>query len=111
MPVTFNTLHKGELHQGVLTPKQTQTIDEKDQMTPKQIKKSSTKELLIALQNKARCFHSQRSTATIFGELTKRLTDKKDFLDLSIEFGHVQIDTSDTEMFDFVCKKLIEKYN
>lgn len=41
--------------------------------TPKQIKEASTKELLTAYKEKARCLHSQRKASMIFSEIIRRL--------------------------------------
>jgi|AntAceMinimDraft_16_1070373.scaffolds.fasta_scaffold234842_1 hypothetical protein len=56
-------------------------------MTPKQLKSSTTIELIRAFEQKAVCHHSQREAQTILNELIKRLGyDKLQWID--IEFDH-----------------------
>ncbi len=76
-------------------------------MTPDQLKKSTTKELVIAYKNKARCFHSRQKAESIFNELIKRLGSDK-LNDIRLETWHLQNGEGDA-MFNEACDTLIKQ--
>jgi hypothetical protein len=76
-------------------------------MTPKELKKKSTKELLIAFKEKARCIHSKRKSDAIYKELDTRLGT--DYLyDLRLGTWHMENGEGDAE-FNQKCDVLINK--
>jgi len=74
-------------------------------MTPKQLKESTTKELLIAYKNKARCFHSESKADSIYRELENRI-GKDELQTLRTETWHMQHGESDA-MFNDECDRLL----
>lgn len=74
-------------------------------MTPKQLKESSTKDLIIAYKNKARCFHSERKAEAIYLEIYNRLGSNK-VQGIRLGAWHMQHGEGDAE-FNEECNKLL----
>ena len=74
-------------------------------MTPKQLKEATDKELLIAYKNKARCFHSEKTSEAIYKELEKRLGSEK-LYKIRLELFHLKNGEGD-EMFNNECDVLL----
>lgn len=74
-------------------------------MTPKQLKESSTKDLIIAYKNKARCFHSERKAEAIYLEIYNRLGSNK-VQGIRLGAWHMQHGEGDAE-FNEECSKLL----
>lgn len=74
-------------------------------MTPKQLKESTDKELIIAYKNKARCYHSERKAEAIYKELKERLGSDK-LYGIRLGAWHMQNGEGDAE-FNEECDKLI----
>ena len=77
-------------------------------MTPKQLKDSSTKDLINSYKNKARCYHSKRKADAIYQEIYNRLGKEKT-KGLSISVWHMEHGEGDAE-FNKECDKLITNY-
>lgn len=77
-------------------------------MTPKQLKESTIKELLIAFKNKARCYHSEQKADSIYRELESRL-GAVELYNLRLETWHMQHGEGDAT-FNNECDKLLKKY-
>jgi hypothetical protein len=75
-------------------------------MTPQQIKESTTLELLIAYNNKARCYYCLSAAEAIYRELNKRLGSK--VYNLHTEAWHMEHGEGDA-MFNDECDKLIDE--
>lgn len=74
-------------------------------MTPKQISNSTTKKLVIAYKNKARCFHCKRKSNAIYNELHKRLGSEV-LYELRLAHWHLEHGEGDKE-FNSKCDNLI----
>lgn len=74
-------------------------------MTPKQLENLSTKELIIAYKNKARCYYSEQKTESIYKELERRIGKEK-LYPLRLETWHLQNGEGDS-MFNDECDKLM----
>lgn len=74
-------------------------------MTPKQLKESTNKELLIAYKNKARCFHSEQKAESIYKELELRLGSEK-LNSIRLESWHLKNGEGDST-FNLECDKLL----
>lgn len=74
-------------------------------MTPKQLKFSTTKHLLITYKNKARCYHSKRKADALYLEIKNRLGDKKT-RGIALASFHMDNGDGDAE-FNHECDKLI----
>jgi hypothetical protein len=74
-------------------------------MTPKQLKKATTKELVVAYKHKARCYWSERQARSIYVELLVRLGSQK-LQAISLETWHMRDGEGDRE-FNKECDKLI----
>lgn len=75
-------------------------------MTPKQLKESTERELLIIYKNKARCFHSRSISESIYKELAHRLGDEK-LYKLGLETRHIQYGGCQ-ELFNKECDNLLK---
>lgn len=74
-------------------------------MTPKQLKKATNKELIIAYKNKVRCYYTKYKAEVIYKELENRLGREK-LKGIKLEAWHVQHGEDDT-LFNYECDKLI----
>lgn len=74
-------------------------------MTPKQLKESTDKELIIAYKNKARCYHSERKAEAIYLEIYNRLGSDK-VQGIRLGSWHMQNGEGDAE-FNDECDKLL----
>ena len=74
-------------------------------MTPKQLRESTDKELIIAYKNKARCFHSERKAEAIYLEMNNRLGSEK-LQGVRLGAFHMQNGEGDTE-FNEECDKIL----
>ena len=77
-------------------------------MTPKQLKESTTKELLIAYKNKARCYHSEINANQILRELEIRI-GIDEMQPITTATWHMLHGETDAE-FNEQCDLLINKY-
>lgn len=76
-------------------------------MTPTQLAAATTKELLIAYKNKARCNYS-KSAISIYNQLEK-IIGTEGLYDLRLSVWHMQHGEGDAE-FNEQCDKLIKLY-
>jgi len=74
-------------------------------MTPRQLKESTSKELVIAYKNKARCYHSARKARAIYNELENRLGGDTLF-HIRLGAWHMEHGEGDKE-FNAACDELI----
>lgn len=74
-------------------------------MTPKELKEATDKELLIAYKNKARCFHSEKKSDSIYKELEKRLGSER-LYKIRLESFHLKNGEGD-KMFNYECDVLL----
>lgn len=81
------------------------SINKTQIMTPKQLKKATDKELIIAYKNKARCYHSERKAEAIYKELENRMGSEK-LYGIRLEAWHMQHGEGDA-MFNDECDKLL----
>ena len=75
-------------------------------MTPKQLKETNTKDLILIFKNKARCVHSENITIAVYRELENRLGSDK-LLKLIIAKSHM-INGEGDEEFNEECNNLIK---
>lgn len=75
-------------------------------MTPRQLKKASTRQLIVAYKDKARCFHSEGKAKSIYDEMERRLGVEV-LRSLRLGTWHMQHGEGDGE-FNEECDKLIK---
>ena len=79
-------------------------------MTPRELAEKTTKELLIAFKNKARCIHSEAEVDKIYREISLRFKSVgKSMTDLERATWHLQRGEGDAE-FNEVCDNLINLF-
>ena len=76
-------------------------------MTPKQLKETTSDNLILIFKNKARCVYSENITLSVYRELKNRLTEEQQ-LKLLIAKSHM-INGEDDEEFNEICDNLINQ--